>query len=196
MTSAPARICAPVYGFDHFVNHPLCDGGNMTPAVDYLEQESGEPPCSWDFLSMEEDLEAGRVAGILDREARQAIREWLRMVELVPALMGIRLSDKDRVRHLPVLFREIIFRLRCPTEAAWRITGTATAHGHRRQAQGYSPAMLVEESRIFQVATFNTLRLHQSELDASRVLADVVVIADEADSQLGEAVRSLTFQHL
>jgi len=114
------------------------------------------------------------------------------MVELVPALMRIRLSENDRVRHLPVLFREIIFRLRCPNEAAWRIIGTGTAHGHRRQAQGYSPEMLVEESRIFQVATFGTLHLHRSELDQSRVLSDVVIIADEADAQLSQAVRSLT----
>jgi hypothetical protein len=163
--------------------------------VDYLEQESSLP-CAWDFLAMEEDLEAGRVSGILDREAGYTIKEWLRMVKLVPDLMRIRLSDKDRTRHLPVLFRELIFRLRFPTEAAWHRTGTATAHGHRRQAQGYSPEMLVEESRIFEVVTFGTLHLHQSELDQSRVLADVVVIADEADSQLGQAVRSLTAKRI
>ena len=106
--------------------------------------------------------------------------------------MRIPLSDADRTRHLPVLFRELIFRLRFPNYAAWYISGTATAHGHRRQAQGYSPAMLVEESRIFEVVTFRTLHLHRSELDQSRVLSDVVVIADEADVQLSEAVRSLT----
>jgi len=32
----------------------------MTPMVGYLAQESNLP-CAWDFLSMEEDLEAGRV---------------------------------------------------------------------------------------------------------------------------------------
>lgn len=93
----------------------------MTPAVDYFAQESIFVPCAWDFLSMDEDLEAGRVSGILDREARQTIKEWLRMVELVPALMRIRLSDNDRIRHLPVLFREIIFRLRLRSLTAKRM---------------------------------------------------------------------------
>ena len=50
--------------------------------------------------------------------------------------------------------------------------------------------MLVEESRIFQVATFGTLHLYQSELDQNQVLLDVMTIADEADRQLTETVRS------
>jgi hypothetical protein len=61
-----------------------------------------------------------------------------------------------------------------------------SAHGGLRFAQGYSASMLVEESRIFQVATFGTLHLHQSELDQNQVLLDVVIIADEADRQLTE----------
>ena len=51
--------------------------------------------------------------------------------------------------------------------------------------------MLIEESRLLQVATFGTLRLHQSELDHRQVLLDVTVIADEVDAQLTETVRSL-----
>jgi len=51
--------------------------------------------------------------------------------------------------------------------------------------------MLIEESRVFQVATFSTLHLHQSELDQDQMLLDVMVIADEVDGQLMETVRSL-----
>ena len=48
--------------------------------------------------------------------------------------------------------------------------------------------MLVEESRILEVTTFATLQRRQGELDRSRVLPDVVIIADEADRQLEEAI--------
>ncbi|MGA8687733.1 MAG: response regulator, partial [Candidatus Sulfotelmatobacter sp.] len=58
-------------------------------------------------------------------------------------------------------------------------------------AQGYSASMLIEESRVFQVATFGTLHLHQSELDQKQVLLDIMVIADEVDAQLMETVSSL-----
>jgi hypothetical protein len=44
---------------------------------------------------------------------------------------------------------------------------------------------------MFQVATFSTLHLHQSELDQNQLLLDVMVIADEVDAQLKETVRSL-----
>jgi len=58
--------------------------------------------------------------------------------------------------------------------------------------KGYSASMLVDESRVFEVATFGTLHLHQSELDQNQALLDVMVIADEVDAQLTESVRSLT----
>src|SRR5258708_2025855 len=53
-----------------------------------------------------------------------------------------------------------------------------------RRPQGYSAGMLIEESRVFQVATFGALHLHQRELDQNQVLLDVMVIADEVDAQL------------
>jgi hypothetical protein len=143
-------------------------------------------------MGMKEKLELGSVAAILERESKPTIKEWLRRVNLVPELIQIQLSDKDRTRHLPALFRDLIFRLRLAKDIDMHIFFTAAAHGQRRREQGYSPAMLVEESRIFQVVTFRTLHLHLGEIDHKRLLSDVMVIADEADAQLREAVRSLT----
>ena len=51
--------------------------------------------------------------------------------------------------------------------------------------------MLVEESRLFQVVTFQTLHRHQGELDRDQLLLDIVVIADEVDLQLTQAVTQL-----
>jgi len=143
-------------------------------------------------MKMKEKLELGSVASILERELAPTVREWLRRVKLVPELVRIPLSDKDRTRHLPALFRDLLFRLRLAKDIDMPIFFTAAAHGQRRREQGYSAAMLVEESRIFEVVTFRTLHLHLGELDHSRLLQDVIVIADEADAQLREAVRSLT----
>jgi hypothetical protein len=130
------------------------------------------------------------VAVILERELGSTIKEWLRQVKLVPELSNILLTDSDRTGHLPKLFGDLLYRLRLPRDTEPRISIAAAAHGGLRFAQGYSPSMLVEESRIFQVTTFGTLHLHQSELDQSEVLLDVMTIADEADRQLTETVRS------
>jgi hypothetical protein len=98
-------------------------------------------------------------------------------------------GDQDRSGHLPKLFDDLLYRLRLPRDAQPPVSLAAATHGGLRFAQGYSASMLVEESRIFQVTTFGTLHLHQSELDQNQVLLDVMIIADEADRQLTETVR-------
>jgi hypothetical protein len=116
------------------------------------------------------------------------IREWKRQVSLVPCLTNILLSDADRTGHLPVLFDEVLLRLQSNKDTEPPVSIAAAAHGRLRFAQGYSLAMLVEESRILEVTTFGTLQRHQGELNRNQVLLDVVVIADEADRQLEETV--------
>jgi hypothetical protein len=90
-------------------------------------------------------------------------------VNLVPALTGVPLSDADRTRHLPKLYSDLICRLR-HAENASSISAAAAAgaYGKEWHAQGYTASMLIEESRVREVATFGALHLHQSELDQSR----------------------------
>jgi hypothetical protein len=64
----------------------------------------------------------------------------------------------------------------------------ATAHGFNRRAQGYTPAMLVEESRMLQVSIFQTLQNNLNLVDFSVLLLGVMTIADEVDSQLAQTM--------
>jgi hypothetical protein len=131
------------------------------------------------------------VADILEREIEPTIKEWLRRVKMVPELVQLPLSDAERTGHLRKLFHDLICRLRLVKDTHLPVSMAAAAHGDMRRAQGYSAAMVIDESRAFQVATFGTLHLHQGELDQNRMLLDVIVIADEVDAQLMETVRSL-----
>jgi hypothetical protein len=133
---------------------------------------------------------AKSVATILEREVAATIKEWLRRVNLLPELIRIPLNDEDRAGHLPKLFHDLTCRLRLAKDAHLPLSGDAIAHGQRRRDQGYSPALLVEESRLFQVVTFRTLHLHKSELDQDQLLLDIMVIADEVDLQLMHAVNA------
>ena len=136
-------------------------------------------------------LKLASVADILERELETMTKEWLKRVNLIPELTDIPLSDLDRTAHLAKLYSDLISRLRLAEDVKSPISVAAAAHGQIRHGQGYSASMLVEESRMFQVATFSTLHLHQNELNQSQVLSDVAVIADEVDAQLVETVRSL-----
>jgi hypothetical protein len=131
------------------------------------------------------------VATILERELASTIEEWLRRVNLLPVPAHIPLNDEERAFHLPKLFHDLVCRLRLAKDALLPKSTAATEHGQRRRDQGYSPAMLVEESRLFQVVTFETLHRHRAELDQELLLSDIVVIADEVDLQLMQAVTQL-----
>jgi hypothetical protein len=59
-----------------------------------------------------------------------------------------------------------------------------------RKLQGYTPGMLVHDSRILQVTLFEMLQSNVSALDFSLLLPDVMTIADEVDSQLTQTMDS------
>jgi hypothetical protein len=124
------------------------------------------------------------VADILERELDPVIHDWMTLVEKQEDLMSINLSYEDRTGHLPALLREVIARLRLDADTKAPISVAASHHGDLRRKQGYSVAMVVEESRLLQVCLFTTLHKNTSRIEYSKLLPDVVTIADEVDAQL------------
>jgi hypothetical protein len=128
------------------------------------------------------------VASILGRESDITIQHWLSLVEQSPELMRIPLSRTERMGHLRNLLRDLVARLRLDSWGPAPISEAAREHGEIRFAQGYTAAMVVEESRFLQISIFSTLNRNLSCVDFGRVLADVVIIADECDLQLKQAI--------
>src|ERR1700730_1327415 len=127
---------------------------------------------------------AETVAQILERELDPLIHEWLGMVEKQEDLMTIKLSYEERTGHLPQLLADVIARLHLDSSTKAPISVAASHHGDLRRKQGYSVAMVVEESRLLQVCLFSTLHKNTKQLDYKTLLPDVVTIADEVDAQL------------
>ena len=100
------------------------------------------------------------------------------------------MNEAERCAHLPAMFRDLVFRLRNPLPLGSRAlkSPSACAHGLSRREQGYSPAMMVEESRMLQVSIFETLQRNVEETRPGVLLLHVMVIADEVDSQLAQAM--------
>jgi hypothetical protein len=126
------------------------------------------------------------VADIIERELQAIVVDWLSRVEEEPDLKSIPLNFEERTGHLPQLLHEIIARLRLDAGTKAPITKSAAHHGDLRRKQGYSVAMAVEESRLLQVTIFSTLHRNTNNLEFSKLLPDVVTIADEVDAQLKE----------
>ena len=126
------------------------------------------------------------VADILERELKHIIQEWLARVNKEADLIRIPLKNDERTGHLPHLICDVIHRLRLDTGTKAPISKAAADHGDLRRKQGYTVAMMVEESRLLQVSIFTTLHENVTQLEFSALLPDVVTIADEVDAQLKE----------
>ena len=81
---------------------------------------------------------------------------------------------------------DVINRLRLDAGTKAPISKAAAEHGDLRRKQGYTVAMMVEESRLLQVSIFTTLHQNVTQLEFNALLPDVVTIADEVDAQLKE----------
>ena len=132
------------------------------------------------------------VASILERDASITIERWLSRVKKEKALNCIVVDDHERSRYLLEFLGDIAARL-CNNrniEGGERLSVAAVAHGELRYRQGYTAPMMVRESRILQVSIFETLQRNLGSVDFSNVLPDIMLIADEVDSQLTQSIDS------
>jgi DNA-binding response OmpR family regulator len=137
-----------------------------------------------------------RVAGILQRCSSFIIEDWLVRVKSKTEISRIALSDQELTEYLPTLIDDLVVRLRSPhiiiQDGGFIRSPAAVAHGKMRRSQGYTSAMLVQDSRILQITLFGALQKNLRALDFSLLLPDVMTIADEVDSQLTQAMEGYT----
>jgi DNA-binding response OmpR family regulator len=155
---------------------------NLVNAIrERLKQGAGAPP-----------MPVESVANILEQGTQATIEDWLKCVMNEPEVISVHLEEKDRCAHLPQLFLDLVSRLRNPLPLGTRalVSDAAAEHGLLRRKQGYTAAMLVEESRMLQVCIFQTLQDNLTRIDFSLLLVGVMAIADEVDSQLAQQMAS------
>ena len=128
------------------------------------------------------------VADILEQELDPTIHEWLKLAEKEPDLARIPMNFEERTGHLPRLLHDVIARLRLDKGLNAPVSLAAKHHGELRLKQGYTAAMVVDESRILQVCIFSTLHRNERRVTFSKLLPDVVTIADEVDAQLKQQI--------
>jgi ActR/RegA family two-component response regulator len=132
------------------------------------------------------------VASILERDATVTVQRWLSRVEQTGELASIRLTTDERTDHLPDIIGNIVTRLRKirALEAIATPSPAAVLHGQVRHRQGYTAPLVVQESRILQVCIFETIQRNLSTVDFGSVVPDIMLIADEVDSQLAQSIDS------
>jgi CheY-like chemotaxis protein len=157
---------------------------NVPALIEAIEQRlASEPPPSRVIES---------VATILESAIQSTVDAWFERVEKDKKLTAIAMSHELRVGHIPKILIDLVHRLRAFKALGCKelVSVAAEKHGRLRCQQGYSAAMLVEESRMLQVSIFETLQKSLACIDFSILLNAVMTIADEVDSQLSQAMDS------
>jgi CheY-like chemotaxis protein len=132
------------------------------------------------------------VATILESSIQSTVDAWFERVENDRKLTAIAMSREQRIGHIPKILIDLVHRLRSfkSLGSSELVSVVAEEHGRFRRQQGYSAAMLVEESRMLQVSIFETLQKNLACIDFSILLNSVMTIADEVDAQLSQAMDS------
>ncbi|HXC94596.1 MAG TPA: response regulator [Edaphobacter sp.] len=157
---------------------------NVADLIDAIKQRLAKGPLH--------KRKVETLATILERTTEVGIADWYEEVEKEDTLMAVPLSREARCKHLPQLFQDLGRRLQAlkPLGTKELKSEAAANHGLDRRRQGYTAAMMVEESRILQVTIFHTLQKNLGTIDFSVLLLGVMTIADEVDSQLSQAMKS------
>ena len=90
------------------------------------------------------------VATILGRSVEVTIQAWFERIKSDKKVMAIEMTYEQRTCHLPQVFRDLVSRLESakPIGSKELVSEAAYAHGINRRRQGYTAAMMVEESRM------------------------------------------------
>jgi CheY-like chemotaxis protein len=157
---------------------------NIPALIEVIEQRLASGPVPSRVIES--------VATILEYSIESTIDAWYERVKKDKKLTTVSMSREQRVGHLPRILIDLVRRLRAFEALGSRelVSGAAEEHGRFRRQQGYSAAMMVEESRMLQVSIFETLQKNLACIDFSILLNGVMTIADEVDSQLSQAMDS------
>ena len=157
---------------------------NIPALIEAIEQRLASVPAPSRVIQS--------VATILEWSIESTVEAWYERVGNDHKITAVAMTREQRVGHLPKVLIDLVNRLRIlrPLGSREIVSVAAEQHGRLRRQQGYSAAMMVEESRMLQVSIFEILQRNLASIDFSILLNAVMTIADEVDSQLSQAMDS------
>jgi YesN/AraC family two-component response regulator len=131
-----------------------------------------------------------RVSELIHESLSQITREWLALVKSHPELMAIRISDQERIDHLPDVIEELALRVDLQSEQTTETGKIAAAkHGKSRATQGYNIPLIVIEMRLLQRVVSAVLQRNLIRMDLSTVIRDMMEVGESLHEQLEFSIR-------
>jgi ActR/RegA family two-component response regulator len=131
-----------------------------------------------------------RVSGLLRENAHEIIQQWLDEVNSHRELMSLRLTDQDRIDHIPPLIEQLAIRVDAQRGAGTTaIADIGQEHGKQRAHQGYSIPLLIIEMRLLQRVISFVLQRNLIRMDLSTVIADMLEVGEGLQEELEFSIR-------
>jgi ActR/RegA family two-component response regulator len=131
-----------------------------------------------------------RVSELMRESLGDISRQWLELVKAHPELMAIRLSDEERIDHIPQVLEEMARRVDINLEETTNVGKAAAAvHGKERARQGYTIPLIVIEVRLLQRVLSYVLQRNLIRMDLSTVIGDMMQVGESLQEQLEYSIR-------
>jgi ActR/RegA family two-component response regulator len=131
-----------------------------------------------------------RVSDLMEESLSEITKDWLTLVKAHHELGAIRISDEDRIDHLPMLVDEMAKRVDKGSDITTeRAKAAAVAHGKERAMQGYSIPLVVIEMRLLQHVLSAVLQHNLIRMDLSTVIGDMMLVGESLQEQLEFSIR-------
>ena len=130
------------------------------------------------------------VSHLMQESIGEITKEWLKLVKAHAELAAIRISDKERVDHLPSVIEEMAKRVDADSDITTEgAKSAAVHHGKERARQGYNIPLVVIEMRLLQHVLSSVLQHNLIRMDLSTVIADMMLVGESLQEQLEFSIR-------
>jgi len=134
-----------------------------------------------------------RIANLLRENIQEIASKVLEGMKADPQLGQLRLSDTQRVDHIPKMIGAIADSLESNhgkiSESSLR---AAAEHGKLRRKQGYSIPMMVEDTHAVDDAIHEIVQNNLLFLDLSHLISDLRAVNGILEMQLKESLKAYT----
>jgi DNA-binding response OmpR family regulator len=124
-----------------------------------------------------------RLAAVFMENEHEITGQILENIKRDALLRKARLTDRERVDHLPAIFQSVIARLmhdNRPFKA--RELQFATRHGRHRKKNGYTPAMLIREFQLIGETIYDLLGTDMLPLAAVELTSDIKLLTQSLNT--------------
>jgi hypothetical protein len=154
-----------------------------------INQQLKRPSSAADGRLVHKGGLANRLKSLMRRNRSHVRQQWLRHSQADPHLRKIKIAPQKRTAPILPVFDEAIRTMKLSLkEMATVPMKAAQRHGRLRQAQGFSPAGLIEEYNLVRRCVFGLAEEHMQEMDAYLLLHDLTQFGEALDLQSQRAL--------